>query len=154
MSESLPKHVTFKVLKGGNRGDVISLDLGVCRLVGRHLGEHETVMLSTDGNRVLDSQEVTLFESQLHASSSAKKPKRNKLASFKRGSDIVLSDETVSRAHAMLFYDENGAGLVDLASTNGTMVNGESLTAALLEDGDVIKCGSTILEVSVKSSGW
>ena len=59
----------------------------------------------------------------------------------------MLSDESVSRAHAMLFFDDMGPGVVDLASTNGTFVNDKPLTAAILKTGDKIKFGKTILQI-------
>ena len=138
------KSVQLTVLKGGNVGDIISLTLGVCRLVGRHLAENETVMLGIDGNRILDGSEAQIFDQQLtQAIASAHRG----LSSFSRGVDIVFSDEAVSRAHAMLFYDEVGAGVVDLASTNGTFVNDKPLTAAILKSGDQIKFGKTVLVI-------
>jgi hypothetical protein len=139
------KNIQLKVLKGENIGDIISLTRGTCRLVGRHLAENETVMLGQDGNRMLDSSEVAYFDQQLtQAVASARKG----LSAFERGADIVLSDESVSRAHAMFFLDDLGAGVVDLASTNGTYVNDRPSTAALLKPGDKIKFGKTILQVN------
>jgi len=56
--------------------------------------------------------------------------------------DIVLPDEKVSRLHARLDKTEQGWVLVDLESTNGTMVNGKRITEKLLEPGDEIQFGS------------
>ncbi len=141
---SKKKTVQLSFLKGGNVGDTITIGIGTCRLVGRHLAENETVMLGLDGNRILDQNEASLFDHQL---TSAIANAQRGLGSFTRGADIVLADEAVSRAHAMLFYDELGAGVVDLASTNGTFVNDKPLTAAILQPGDKVKFGKTLLKV-------
>ena len=141
---SKKKSVQLKVQKGGNEGDVIQLGFGSCRLVGRHLAENETVMLGHDGNRLLDQNEVSMFDQKLtQAIASAHRG----LSSFSRGVDIVLSDEAVSRAHAMLFLDDLGPGVVDLASTNGTFVNDRPAAVAILKIGDKIKFGKTILQI-------
>src|SRR3954451_17640232 len=39
------------------------------------------------------------------------------------GNDIVLESITVSRQHALLMRDTAGVQLLDLGSTNGTLVN-------------------------------
>ncbi len=62
--------------------------------------------------------------------------------------DIVLDDPGVSRVHAHLIVDEEGAVVVeDLASTNGTFVNDQRVQRAELRDGDKIRVGTvTILK--------
>ncbi len=60
--------------------------------------------------------------------------------------DIVLADdEKVSRVHARLDWDGEGWVLVDLGSTNGTLVNGESVKERRLSPGDTIEIGDTRL---------
>lgn len=143
---SKKRTVHFKVLKGDNAGDIITLTEGTCRLVGRHLAENETVMLGLDGNRLLDATEVQVFDDQLHAATD--KPEKKGLNAFQRGADIVFADESISRAHAMIFLDGDDAGVVDLASTNGTHVNERQQTAATLKLGDKIKFGKSVLQLS------
>ncbi len=56
----------------------------------------------------------------------------------------------VSRRHATLLYNDFGLGIVDLGSTNGTLVNGRLLTAGklqMLRDGDEIKLGKLAFNV-------
>lgn len=60
--------------------------------------------------------------------------------------DIVLGDDWVSRYHALLIFDAQGAWLADLASTNGTHVNGKPITRQRLSDGDVIRLGQYAIE--------
>jgi hypothetical protein len=60
--------------------------------------------------------------------------------------DIVLNDPGASRRHAGIHRRDDGYVLTDLDSTNGTRVNGEAVTERLLEDGDRITIGSTLVE--------
>jgi pSer/pThr/pTyr-binding forkhead associated (FHA) protein len=70
-----------------------------------------------------------------------------------RGADvpIYINDDKIGRVHATVKYERDPAGsarfvLHDLASTNGTFVNGQKvLSPAPLQDGDRIKLGDTEL---------
>ena len=58
--------------------------------------------------------------------------------------DIQVSDSNISRAHAEIFLDANGAWVLqDLGSTNGSFVNGVEWDAIELFHCDKIKLGST-----------
>jgi pSer/pThr/pTyr-binding forkhead associated (FHA) protein len=59
---------------------------------------------------------------------------------------IVLTDPTVSNAHAILIFRGGGYSIADLGSRNGTFVNGERLAAHahVLRHGDTIQLGQTI----------
>jgi hypothetical protein len=59
---------------------------------------------------------------------------------------IVLRDPNVSRTHAELEFDGKVWLVRDLNSTNGTLVNGEDVTEAVLHSGDVLTIGLTDLE--------
>jgi hypothetical protein len=59
--------------------------------------------------------------------------------------DLRLMDTGVSRRHAELRVEDDGVTLVDLNSTNGTTVNGERVSSALLADGDRIGLGASVL---------
>jgi pSer/pThr/pTyr-binding forkhead associated (FHA) protein len=66
--------------------------------------------------------------------------------------DILLSAASVSRWHVMLFRDADGLLLVDLESTNGTLVNGLAARPEepmRLADGDVIQFGETVARYAV-----
>lgn len=56
---------------------------------------------------------------------------------------ITFDDTNVSREHAEIRPDGDGFVLTDLGSTNGTTVNGATVTARRLEDGDVVSLGAT-----------
>ncbi len=55
--------------------------------------------------------------------------------------DFVVPQALVSRRHAELVRSPEGWILRDLESTHGTFVNGQKLSSALLEQGDVIQFG-------------
>lgn len=61
--------------------------------------------------------------------------------------DIVLNDTKVSRRHAEIRKDGSGVGalVIDLNSTNGTLVNGAGVRERALTDGDQITVGTTTL---------
>jgi hypothetical protein len=59
--------------------------------------------------------------------------------------DIVLADSNVSRRHAELRQESGTWTLVDLGSTNGTLVNGKLAKQHALRDGDRISFGTKAL---------
>jgi hypothetical protein len=62
-------------------------------------------------------------------------------------SDVVINDASISRRHAQIVRQPHGDYVQDLASRNGTTVNGEPLTAPrLLAPGDLIRLGSVALQ--------
>ena len=64
--------------------------------------------------------------------------------------DIHISDEELSRNHCLFeAVGDDGVRLTDLASANGTILNGRQLGGepADLKDGDVIEVGSTVIRV-------
>ncbi|MDX6637852.1 MAG: hypothetical protein QOJ01_1363 [Solirubrobacterales bacterium] len=63
--------------------------------------------------------------------------------------DVMIADESVSREHAAVRIDGDTVVVEDLDSSNGTKVNGQDVSQARLEDGDVIQLGGTELEVRV-----
>jgi pSer/pThr/pTyr-binding forkhead associated (FHA) protein len=61
------------------------------------------------------------------------------------GNLIQLNDHRVSRYHLKIHENDNTVLLTDLQSTNGTKINGEPVRAWLLQPGDLITLGQTIL---------
>lgn len=64
--------------------------------------------------------------------------------------DFILDDPAVSRQHAKLRVEENDEGeeqffIYDLATANGTFVNGEQIVKQGLVDGDEILMGQTLM---------
>lgn len=54
---------------------------------------------------------------------------------------VRFDDPTVSRRHALLYRDDDGARVLDDRSLNGVFRNGERVELAELEDGDEISIG-------------
>jgi diguanylate cyclase (GGDEF)-like protein len=65
--------------------------------------------------------------------------------------DILLNEPNVSRRHAHIEIKKDSVMLNDLKSTNGTHVNGQKISTHLLQDGDLISIGRTILKFSYQS---
>ncbi len=63
--------------------------------------------------------------------------------------DVVLRDERVSRHHGRIAGRRGTLVYVDLASTNGSEVNGQRVNEVVLGAGDVIRVGGSSLEVEV-----
>jgi hypothetical protein len=60
--------------------------------------------------------------------------------------DIVVNDAEVSRTHARLTAQGEGYIVEDLASTNGTFLNGQRLTGPkLMRHGDMLGLGETVV---------
>jgi hypothetical protein len=57
------------------------------------------------------------------------------------GNDILLKHRMVSRRHAEICFEDDGYFLYDIASTNGTRINGRYIQKERLSDGDVIQIG-------------
>lgn len=55
--------------------------------------------------------------------------------------DLILDNESVSAEHARLRYERGQFILYDLASTNGTFVNGQRVSRIPLSDGDNLSIG-------------
>lgn len=64
-------------------------------------------------------------------------------------SDFILDAAMVSRIHCRLSVDADGQLVVeDLESTNGTFVNDERVSRAVLNAGDRLRVGRVVLAVS------
>ena len=58
--------------------------------------------------------------------------------------EVSLADPGVSRYHCWILLRDGAPSVEDLASANGTYVNGERIRArSALKSGDVIRVGST-----------
>jgi pSer/pThr/pTyr-binding forkhead associated (FHA) protein len=69
---------------------------------------------------------------------------------FGRGSECHVrpNSDWVSRQHCLLRVDDDGAFLRDLASRNGTLVNGVLVDGERrLDDGDLLQLGPLVFEI-------
>ena len=146
----------FEITEGKNKGQVVKLPEGTCKAIGRSLDDiNKTQVFSMDFTMSLDD-----FTKKLIMNYIAKKGPQDKKAlqetstdsigSFKRLPDLVLDDPAISRLHAMMFHDSNGAGVLDLVSKNGTFVNGEEVESKSLQNGDLVEVGGTKMVFSFK----
>src|SRR3954447_13837499 len=69
---------------------------------------------------------------------------RSKDAQFR----LPFKDKTLSRVHFMVEVNPPRCRLMDMASLNGTRVNGRKVTTIDLPDGDVIQGGRTVIAVA------
>lgn len=63
--------------------------------------------------------------------------------------EIQLNDPTVSGSHASIEYVGTDVYIVDMQSSNGTMVNGEKVEKSILNNMDEIQLGGTKIFVSI-----
>jgi hypothetical protein len=63
-----------------------------------------------------------------------------------QGSEVEIEDPGASRRHAEIRKDGTEFVLVDLGSTNGTLVNDSPVSEQVLQDGDRITIGRTVIE--------
>jgi len=68
-----------------------------------------------------------------------------------RTADLVLSEATISRAHAAIGYEQGDFFVQDLGSTNGTGVNGRREPRTTLCDGDEVQLGKLLFLFTVAS---
>lgn len=65
------------------------------------------------------------------------------------GSDVQVVSQLVSRRHAKLTVSAEDGVIEDLGSSNGTLVNGKTVSRQKLRDGDEIKIGDCVLTFRV-----
>jgi hypothetical protein len=66
------------------------------------------------------------------------------------GAGLTLEDREASRRHASLIPEGQSLDVEDLGSTNGTFVNGQRITeAVMLMPGDRLRIGTTVLELAL-----
>jgi pSer/pThr/pTyr-binding forkhead associated (FHA) protein len=63
--------------------------------------------------------------------------------------DITIGDALLSRTHCELTRSDDGFVIRDLESTNGTLVNGETVNQALLKPNDTVILGNARFVVAV-----
>ena len=67
--------------------------------------------------------------------------------------DYPLNDQTVSSRHARLSYHQNQWWLEDMASTNGTHLNGEAVTApVVITHGDELRLGQVGVKIAISQN--
>lgn len=69
------------------------------------------------------------------------------------GNTVRLDSQYVSKRHALIRLSQQGYTVADLNSSNGTLVNGQRITLAVLKDGDRIELGAEALVFSDPVAG-
>jgi hypothetical protein len=145
--------IVLVVVSGADRGRRYEVPVGCYRVVGRADGmQGGTLVVGRADRRRLEREDQLRAVEHLRrrasqASLGALLGARAEVAAFTRLEDIDLTDEAVSQTHVMVFCDEAGASLVDVASTNGTYVNGEKRHESAVVPGDLLRVGETRLDV-------
>src|SRR5262245_61260061 len=68
-----------------------------------------------------------------------------------RNADVVVQDPGASRRHAVVVHRGGLFRVLDLGSTNGTLLNGRRVEKeALLTEGDLIQIGAEVFEFVVR----
>jgi pSer/pThr/pTyr-binding forkhead associated (FHA) protein len=62
--------------------------------------------------------------------------------------DFIVDAALVSRVHCRLEVTDDRIDVIDLASTNGTFVNGKRVERARMRSGDLLQVGRVALKVS------
>lgn len=140
----------LEIVEGPETGQRYEVFAGTYRVLGRAGDDVQfTVQMTLDGDRLLDAQQEELLETLFR-----KRASRGVRTRFrKRGADILLQDESVSRTHALVFADAEGISVADLMSTNGTMVNGQTVADADLAYGDHIRIGHSTFKLRKVAGG-
>ena len=143
--------VVLDVDKGPNTGERYDLPAHGYRAVCRAGEQDVTAQFTVDGDHPLEPDDLRLLEDHLKRREKTESEPSGglRIGLLKRGRDILLDDDKISRTHAMFFLDDNGPSVVDLMSTNGTLVNGAAVSDADLYDGDIVHIGRTRLIVRV-----
>lgn len=124
-----------------------SLDTGVFRIRSTSGPRQGTAIppVATPGAPVIPQMAATQVP-RLITVSGEEYSLTNSITNIGRGSEanIQINDASVSRLHSVIIL---GSDVVirDLSSTNGTLVDGERITEATLQDGSIIKIGNITL---------
>lgn len=98
--------------------------------------------------RVASGQPRASFSVVQGAQAGAELPVEKALVTIGRASDndVVIVDENVSRHHCELRFTGAEFEVADLGSTNGIVLNGQTVQRAALEEGDALELGRTLLK--------
>lgn len=141
--------VVLDIVRGPDAGRQFPTDVGHYRVLGRAYGVlGGTAVVSSGERRRLDVEDQQRMSEHLKdRGADGKVGARASVDNFERKDDLDLADDAVSQTHAMIFVDEAGVSLVDVASTNGTYVNGRRVTESELVPGDLLRIGETRIEI-------
>lgn len=143
------KRAVLVVVKGKDYGRSLVINMGHCMMFARSqsligatgmITQHSLLRLSDEDDKAVARHLKIRAHPRMTGA-------RSLLTNFERDADVGLLDDSVSSRHAMVFVDEAGASLLDMASTNGTFLNGKRCMSVELALGDLIRIGETRIEV-------
>lgn len=146
----MARGVTLEVVRGPDAGRRFPIPVGHYRVIGRAHGvTGGTAVVSQGERRRLDVEDQRRMSEYLkeRGALAGKVGARDQVDNFQRDDDMDLADDAVSQTHSMIFVDEAGVSLVDVASTNGTYVNGRRVSEAELVSGDLLRVGESRIEI-------
>jgi len=142
--------VAFRVISGPDENLVFHIEQGTCRAIGRAAADpNKTAVFNVDIALALDDGTKSLILQyigrQFQKSGAEFQGGGERLGAFRRAPDVVLSDPSLSRLHAMVFSDGENIAILDLVSKNGTYVNGREIESRMLARGDTVELGDTTI---------
>lgn len=146
------KPFKLEVIEGRNKELVVEMPYGTCRAIGRSQDDLESTRVFDESAVIgLDdstTQLVLAYITKQYQGGAAVQPgvsteDNAAVGSFRRLTDLSLSDNSISRLHAMIFHGTQGIGILDLVSKNGTFVNDVEVESKFLKPGDVITVGDS-----------
>jgi hypothetical protein len=152
----MKRTVVLEIASGINRGKKIFLSEGTCKVIGRALQEgdmtsDQTEILTRDIEICLEGtnlKKVNQFLNKNEKSVTASDKLHNP---YKRTADFIIIDPNISRVHAMVFNGKDISGIIDLASTNGTFIDGARIDVASLKGGELIVLGNTEINFIIET---
>ncbi|MDP2343131.1 MAG: FHA domain-containing protein [Deltaproteobacteria bacterium] len=142
----------FTVVEGSDQGRRFAFTPGSFRVIGRQDGVitgTQAVMRSAV-RRLEDEDHDRMAQHLAKRATPGLFGARGATADFERDDDIDLGDDAVSQTHAMVFCDEAGLSIVDVASKNGTWINGDRVHESTIVDGDLVRVGETRLSMKLE----
>ena len=146
------KTLEIEVVEGHNKGLIFKMPKGSCRAIGRALEDVERTQL-IDEHAVIGLDDSTkqiilnYITQQQGEGGPVESAMSSDLGSFQRLPDLSLTDNSISRLHAMLFHGSGGLGILDLVSKNGTFVNGVEIESKFLSSADIVTIGHSKLRL-------
>lgn len=110
----------------------------------------------TDDGRVLrlpEWQEISLKVLEGNEKGTVYPVNKPRLTIGRENTDIVVRDRLSSRVHCALEVADGDVRILDLGSTNGTMVNNEYIQTAALTNGSVFKIGAHAFQLVIAPRG-
>ena len=68
-------------------------------------------------------------------------------------SDIFLTDQFISKQHALIIWNDDSIVLIDLNSSNGTFVNSRRIKTQVLRNNDVVSLGDHRIKLMFERAG-